>query len=143
MNRQTALDTLTRANFRITRAREAILGVMLEVGAERPFSAADIHRDPALGKSVDLVTIYRNLEVFEGVGLICRAEFNDDTVHFTLAHGDHAHHHHHVVCRGCRRVSALEDCGLKIPRAALRALGFVDIEHRLEFTGTCRSCRRV
>lgn len=137
MTKADALKTLTEGKHRITRTREAMLDVILK--RTRPFSATDLFHllEPA---HVDLVTVYRNLGVFEAAGLICRADFSDETARFTLAGHAHRYHHHHVVCRACGRVAAIESCGLAAQEKALTELGFRNLEHRLEFTGTCRRC---
>ena len=137
MKKSDALKILTDGRHRITRTREAILDVVLKL--KRPFSAGDLF-ETLKTESVDLVTIYRNLGVFEAAGLICRADFSDETARFTLAGHAHRHHHHHVVCRACGRVAAIEACVLGAQETALGQLGFRDLEHRLEFTGTCRRC---
>ena len=142
MNREHAIATLVRAKHRITRTREVLIDVMLQLDHARPFSAADVHRAAGPARPVDLVTIYRNLDAFANAGLICRADIFEETQRFTLAHADHGHHHHHVTCRQCHRVTAVTACAMAKTTGAVKDLGFSEIEYRLEFTGTCKTCRR-
>jgi Fe2+ or Zn2+ uptake regulation protein len=94
------------------------------------------------GRSIDLVTVYRNLPVFETSGIICRSDFSDETARFVLASAEHRHHHHHIVCRSCHRVEAVDFCAIKGQEKILTKLGFRDIHHRLEFSGICRACTK-
>jgi Fe2+ or Zn2+ uptake regulation protein len=86
VNRSAALAQLTKSRHRITRTREALVDVMLDLDHHRPFSAADVFA--AADGRLDLVTIYRNLETFAAAGVICRADRLGDTARFARADGE-------------------------------------------------------
>ncbi len=141
MNIDQATEVLQMASHRITRTRKQLLQAIFKMRG--PFSAGDLLASSASRSSrqpFDLVTIYRNLPLFEEVGIICRSDFSNGTSHFVLASGAHAHHHHHIVCRDCHKVEALDFCIVDAQEKILNQMGFSNIEHRLEFTGTCRAC---
>ena len=90
---------------------------------------------------VNLSTVYRTLEVLEGVGLVTHAH---------LGHGPPTYHsvddnmHIHLVCRRCDGVESISE---SIARPFLEALdqqqGFAtDIGH-MAVHGVCRACREV
>lgn len=141
MNQTKAIELLTRSQHRITRTRRLILDAIVKM--KGPFSASDILktiRPHAKGKSIDLVTVYRNFPVFEETGIICRRDFSDEMARFVLAHPGHDHHHHHIVCRACHKVEAIDSCLVEAQEKALAKLGFREINHKLEFSGICRAC---
>lgn len=106
-----------------------------------PFSAGELLKAlPGKGKNFDLVTVYRNLHTLENAGLVCRADFSDDMVRYLVSEPGHDHHHHHIVCRGCKRVQAVDFCMMEAQEKILGQLGFKDIHHRLEFSGLCPAC---
>lgn len=124
------------AGLKRTKAREAILAYLVE--NHGPFSVKELHEQVGL-KSLDSVTTYRCLASFEEAGLVRRCDFGDGTARFELRGGDH--HHHHVICTECRRIEKLEDCHLEKLEARVKALGYSDVRHVLEFSGKCRACR--
>lgn len=94
-------------------------------------------------KDVDLVTIYRNLQLLVEAGLVREVRFKDASVRYELAGGEH---HHHLVCTSCGKVDELEGCNVSLfEKKALRQTErFATInEHSLEFFGTCVACARV
>ncbi|MBX3021765.1 MAG: transcriptional repressor [Bdellovibrionales bacterium] len=141
MNEEKALSLLSDSGLRITRPRRLLLKAVLAM--QTHFSAGDVLAaltKMEKGHGFDLVTLYRNLPVFEEVGIICRADFSDDMIRYTLAHAGHDHHHHHIVCRSCQKVAPVDLCLLEVQQKALVKMGFKDVRHRLEFSGICRAC---
>lgn len=137
MNEEKALHLLTEHGLRITQPRRLLLKTILSMKTH--FSANDL-LDTLSREGFDLVTLYRNLPVFEEAGVICRADFSDERTHYTLAHDGHDHHHHHIVCRSCQKVEPVDICLFEKQKKALAKLGFRDVKHRLEFSGICRKC---
>ncbi len=149
MDMKQALITVKDSAFKLTRARQAILEAIFQV--KGPFSANLLDgriqaRTPARGKesekknSADVVTIYRNLSIFEDLKIISRCDFSDGEVMYEVMHGDHAHHHHHIVCKLCKKVEPLEFCIVEGQEQILAKLGYKELSHRLEFSGVCPDC---
>ena len=86
----------------------------------------------------DIVTVYRNLETLNRLGLVSQVFLDQKEAYFELKAG----HHHHAICENCGRVSDIHDLGhKKLDDEALKASGFDSIRrHSLEFFGICKSC---
>ena len=141
MDQKTARVALVNSKYKTTRTRTLILRTIFKI--EGPFSAEDIlatiTQNPK-SRNIDMATIYRNLPIFEEIGLICRGEFSDRKALYVLAQTIQKHHQHKVVCRSCHRVTTVDVCGLKAQEKILTKLGFRNVSHRLEFSGICKSC---
>ncbi len=128
-------ERLRKSGLKVTQSRLALLAELTK--GECPLSPEELYA--RLDSSLcDLVTVYRSLGIFEERGLIRRCLFGDGKARYELEHG--AHHHHHLVCRGCGVVRPLEQCVLPALENSLRASGFSNISHSLEFFGTCPDC---
>jgi len=79
-------------------------------------------------------TVYRNLELFERVGLVRRV--GDGYAALTPGHT------HALVCERCGCLVEFTECGVQgLIRGIERANDFVVTGHRLELTGLCGACR--
>ena len=112
----------------------------------RLFLALQQHTSPTIKglikqlKTQDQATVYRNLKLFEKLGIISilqqgwnsRLELSD------IFH----HHHHHFSCVNCGRVIVLkEDLVIEKHIAVLaRRRGFKAVDHQLEIRGLCQKC---
>lgn len=129
-----------RANgFRITSPRRQVLGLL--GGEERALSPYDI-RDHLSRQQVkmDVVTIYRALEVLERLGLVHRVYCTGGYVRCWRS--DLGAHHHHLVCTDCGRVA--EITGDRIDEVADREAkenGYRVTGHILELFGLCGDCQ--
>lgn len=134
--RELVADRLRAAGGRMTRKRERVLATLERM--DRPASAEQIREQAELPAS-DLVTVYRNLDTLEGLGVLQRVPLENGTHLFELTAPDE--HYHHLICRHCHRAERLELCvGTGINTLA-RAKGYADITHTLEIYGLCPECR--
>lgn len=135
---QTLIHAALRARgIRPTTHRVALLGTLAT--AKTPKTAEELH---ARMGTLDLVTVYRNLESLVTAGFVTEVRFKDTSVRYELAG---AAHHHHVVCTTCGVIDELPGCGVagleKKVLAASKRFASVE-EHALEFFGTCVKCAR-
>lgn len=133
-------DLLKKNDLKVTEIRLLLL-TLLHAG-KHPQSAEDLFglvKKAKSRKTVDLVTIYRNLKSFCDAGLIQVTELGTGRKLYEWS--DQAHHHHHVICQKCERVDALEICGLEKHLKSVQKLGYSQVGHRLEFFGTCGPCQ--
>ena len=130
-----ALSTLKQAGHKNTRARKALLSLLLH--EHGPFSAEDIQQK--LEVDCDLATVYRNLTLLESLKLVEPCEFGDGTTRYEWSGDDHEHHHH-IICRDCHKVEQLEYCVVKDLEKLVQKRGYRDVSHRLEFYGQCDHC---
>jgi Fe2+ or Zn2+ uptake regulation protein len=135
---ETPLAAMDRAGYRLTGPRRAVADLI--AARQGHFTAANLVDDAAAQRlDMSRATIFRTLEVLEGVGAIERID---------LPTGDHAYitcepaHHHHVVCRRCGRASDVDDAGLPavVERIAVESGYRIDV-HRLELFGLCPACQ--
>ncbi|MBX7231161.1 MAG: transcriptional repressor [Bdellovibrionales bacterium] len=143
MDKSKALKILSQSHYRITRSRSAILEALFKF--KHSFTATDLQHSIAKiseNAKVDLVTIYRNLPLFEEMGIICRTEFSDHGTSYVLSTPEHSHHHHHIICRICNKSKIIELCNLDIPTEELNRMGYKDIQHRLEYSAVCPACTK-
>jgi Fe2+ or Zn2+ uptake regulation protein len=131
---ESAMETLKSSALRVTEPRKALIRLLAE--AEKPLSCEEI-----LTRSegeFDLVTVYRNMEVFREQNIVQTILLESGKQLFELTvEGDH---HHHIVCRTCHRTLRLELCfGGELERYASDR-GFEQLQHKIEVFGLCAEC---
>ena len=82
-------------NFRLTANRQRLLSFLQN--NQGPFSAAEIHGHLP---DMDLVTIYRNLELFTKEQVLKRLHLNTGEACYEYQ----SEPHHHAVCTECEKV---------------------------------------
>jgi len=95
-----------------------------------------------LEKEHDIVTVYRNVTLFEQLGIINRLRMGWNTK-IELSDIFH-HHHHHMTCVNCGRVVVLREdpeIETKIAHMSKRHY-FKPLDHQLEIRGLCPSCQQ-
>ncbi len=123
---------------KITPGRVKILEVL---GKEpKPLTIEELQKK--VGKGINEVTLYRNLELLADAGIVERSDLRHGHAHYELVVG--RPHHHHIVCTNCGYV---EDIELPHPtvstkEALKRSKGFASVkDYSLEFFGLCKKCR--
>jgi Fur family ferric uptake transcriptional regulator len=135
MASQTDPDTLAEAlharGLRVTPQREQVLAAVRSMRHATPEQIADAV--PA----VDLATVYRTLELLEGLGLVRHAHLKHGAPSYRPAEDDHIH----VVCHVCGYTddapAALVD---DLADTLLRRDGFVVDRAHLTVFGRCHGC---
>lgn len=142
MKEQQLVDQLRRNGYKITPQRQEILKAFVENSNRLPQSAEEIHHKVVERyPNVSLDTIYRNLNVLEGLEIISRLSLRDGKSRYELNPG--GSHQHHLICLGCGASEAIDYCPLK----ALRENGIAEEkrfeikEHSFEIFGYCSLCR--
>lgn len=125
-------------DLRDTQARRSVLEALTQ--RRSPFTQKELHSDiKKQGIAINLVTIYRILETFEGLGIVHR---HPSTGGFTLCSmREHKGHHGFLSCEKCGTVQEFADtklCGEE-NRIASQA-GFVPKHHVSEIIGLCSRC---
>lgn len=90
----------------------------------------------------DQATIYRNIRLFEKLGIVNRLQLGWKSK-LELS-GRFHDHHHHMTCVVCGKIIAWEEdptIELRIQTVAMR-LGFLPQDHQLEIRGVCESCQK-
>jgi Fe2+ or Zn2+ uptake regulation protein len=129
------LERLRAGGGRMTKKRQVLLGALLTF--DRPASAEEIRTRAKLPAS-DLVTVYRNLEAFEKLGVLQRVPLENGSQLFELTGPDE--HYHHLICRECHTAERLDVClGHELANKA-RSKGYTQIAHVMEVYGVCDDC---
>ena len=130
-------DVLRGSGKRLTPQRRLILDAVERLGHATPDEVlAEARTQQA---SLNISTVYRNLEVLEELGLVRHAHLSDRAPTY---HSVGGHEHFHLVCRACHQVISV---GPEVLQPLLERLdaehGFVpDVGHLTVF-GTCADCR--
>lgn len=129
---------LTDNGSHVTKAREATFKLLLN---SEPQSIAEILAK-AKG-SVDRVSVYRNIELFEKIGVVHRIymgwkyklELSDQFIA----------HHHHLSCLSCGKVIDIEDEKHidDFIHEVAEKFGFEPRRHQFEVDGYCKQCREL
>jgi Fur family ferric uptake transcriptional regulator len=130
-------STLRERGYRLTPARQLVLEAVTALRHGTPDDILAKVRRTASG--VNISTVYRTLELLEGLGLVTHAH---------LGHGAPTYHaatdeeHLHLVCRDCGTVTETE---VAIAEGLVRRLadehGFdTDVQH-FAIYGRCQECR--
>ncbi len=139
---QFALESLERIGSRLTKSRKSILAAL--ESSKKPMTVTDIDLCvPGLVQS----SLYRNLSVLEEAHLVVRIVNENDFAFFEL--DEHVlGHHHHLRCTHCGDVldiemsHDIEKLLEKTARIVAKKHKYKDVEHQLDFTGTCSKCRK-
>ena len=127
--------TLKDNGYRVTRARELSFKLLIN---PTPQTISQLI-DKANGL-VDRVSIYRNIEIFEEIGIVKRIYIGWK---YKLELSDRfISHHHHLSCLGCGQIIDIEDekhIDLFINEVTSR-FGFSPARHQFEIEGYCRNC---
>ena len=137
MQTSSYLDDFKKTGYKITTPRMEILSVL---SPSLPVSAQEISgKLKQKGISVDLVTIYRTLELFENLRIITKIQFEDNTARFELTSTNE--HHHHLICIKCAGVGEVEANENSFFNTVGDSTNFKILRHSLEFFGLCRGCQ--
>ena len=133
------LEKLKASGKRLTKPRKAILGVLEQ--SSLPITVAEIRERLKKGKvAADLVTIYRNVAMLQGLGLVDPVGLHEGQMRYEVHHG--REHHHHIQCRGCGKIVDLMLCPIKKLTDLVESQTEFAIDgHALEFFGWCPQCR--
>jgi Fur family ferric uptake transcriptional regulator len=133
-----ALDqTLRERGLRATPQRRLVLRAVSELGHATPEQVCEFVQGEAA--SLNLSTVYRALELLEGLGVVSHTHLQHGSPTYQVA--DHVDHLH-LVCRRCGSVTEA-DLELAQPLAdtVAAAHGFsTDLAH-LSLHGVCGACR--
>lgn len=124
---------LRAQGYRLTPQRELILGAVTRLRHATPDEVlAEVRRTSS---AVNASTVYRTLEVLEGLGLVRHAHLSDRAPTY---HAVDDHEHFHLVCRTCQKVTSIDvaEAGDFLERLRVEH-GFVADAGHLAVFGTC------
>lgn len=126
---------LRQHGYKLTQPRRLISQV-LQANQHRLLSVEAIYE--ALGRAIDLSTVYRNIEIFDDCGLIHKVQSDDKAMYKLICQADH---HHHLICLDCGATTVIDYCPLPQLHEIAEAHQFSVSGHTLEVFGRCQACR--
>ncbi len=127
---------LRSTNLKVTPLRTAILELMDH--AHAPLSADDMAE--RLKKiSFDRATLFRTLKTFSEAKILSPVDLGEGFLRYERNCDVH-HHHHHIICNNCKEVETLPFCVPDEFLRYLKAKGYKELGHRLDFSGLCKKC---
>ncbi len=125
---------LRGSGYRLTHQRRLILEAVTHLGHATAEEVANEVRTEGINTS----TVYRNLEVLEGLGLVQHTHLTDRAATYHVVGGVE---HVHLVCRKCQRIQSVEtDVVAPLVESLRVTRGFVvDVGH-LAIFGHCVNC---
>lgn len=127
--------TLKLHGYKLTKQRQAIIELMLK-HHDRLLSVEAIH--DSLDHSLDLSTIYRNLEILDSCGLLHKVQQDERALYKLICHD---HHHHHLICLTCGTTEVIDYCPITELAVIAKEHHFQVQTHSLEVYGVCHSCQ--
>ena len=133
-------NILQQKGLKVTEVRMNALKILDD--AEIPMTDEEVFNGlRSMLSTVNLSTVYRTMEAFLKKGLIEKTTLLDDNK-FRYEY-KRVEHKHHLVCIGCNRMVAIEDCPIddNYAKAMCSRQGFELTGHRLEIYGLCPDCK--
>ncbi|MBP1969492.1 Fur family zinc uptake transcriptional regulator [Virgibacillus natechei] len=134
MNLNEAIDLLKEKGYKTTGKRKDILTYFEKADGYR--TAKDLIQYMELShEGISFDTVYRNLHLYDKVGILETTELNGEK-QFRMNCTDH--HHHHFICNDCGKTKPLEVCPMddienKLANYAIEG-------HKFEIYGLCPGC---
>jgi Fur family ferric uptake transcriptional regulator len=130
-------DRLRDRGFRVTVQRRAVFDAVVALGHGTPESI--LRKAQEADSTLNLSTVYRNLEVLEDIDLVRHAHLGHGSPTYHVAH---EHRHLHLVCSACNSIVEVpvETADSLVEILADRHSFAVDIDH-FAIQGRCAECR--
>lgn len=135
-------ERFKREGYKLTTQRRAILDAIIENSGSH-LSPEEIYEVVKLKyPEIGLATVYRTLQLFEQLDIVCKLNFDDGCNRYELNSDSNDHHHHHLICLNCGKVievklDLLENLEYEIEREGK----FKIVDHNVKFFGYCIECR--
>lgn len=137
LNSENVLEELKNSGFKITKARKALIELLLE--SNQPLSVPEIS-SLLRNLNANKTTIYREISFLIDQGVVKEIDFGESKKRYEY---DFKKHHHHLVCVSCKRIEDIEvEANIEAEEKRIEKIsGFRVVNHSLEFFGICRRCQ--
>lgn len=134
-NKELIVDALRAQGYRITSARELLIGLMCEGGH---FTIDDLVKQIAnIQGEVNIATVYNNIRFLVDEGIVKEYQFGSRASYYELHNSVHAH----FICEKCDIVKNIEIPGMMRLEDVVEQMGFKVKNSRLDVYGECLSCQ--
>ncbi len=132
-------DQFRVQGHKLTRPRRIILEVLL--AAHKPLLPAELLTEgQRYYCDLGLVTVYRTLELMEGMELVRTVHVAEGCHGYVLATPGHTHH---LVCERCHATVEIIGCELgDFLNSVAERTGYTITGHWLEISGLCAECQK-
>lgn len=135
---------LKEKGLKVTRQRMAVLEVM-EACPQEHLTAEEIFElVKADCPDIGLATVYRTIQLLNGLHLIDRINFDDGFVRYEMGSALESagrHRHHHLICIKCGKVISFQDDLCEELEGKIAATtGFRVVNHEVKLYGYCVEC---
>ncbi|MBM7541474.1 Fur family transcriptional regulator [Amphibacillus cookii] len=135
MNVNEALTILKKAGYKHTDKRAIILEYFDKEDRYRTAKDLLTYMEPHF-EGISFDTIYRNLHLFDQLGILESTELNGEK-HYQITCAKH--HHHHFICKTCGITKEIHSCPMDNLSGELDQ--FIIDDHKFEIYGLCPACQ--
>jgi Fur family zinc uptake transcriptional regulator len=132
-----SLQKLKEKGYKITGPRVAVMEAV--EAAKTPLSPYDIQQRLPKNVPVNVVTIYRVLDLLQELGLVHRLHTKEGYVRCFYEHEKGCHFF--AVCEKCGQYREFIQSSCKIENIIPKDLPFVNLKHMSEISGICKQCQ--
>ncbi|QKY69839.1 Fur family transcriptional regulator [Lentibacillus sp. CBA3610] len=130
-----AIRKIKKEGYKTTAKRKDMLTFFAEADGYRTAKDLINYLEPTY-EGISFDTVYRNLHLFDQVGVLETTELNGEK-HFRISCSHH--HHHHFICKDCGKTKEIDVCPMDDVQ---QSLGNYEIEdHKFEIYGLCPLCQ--
>lgn len=126
-----------------TKSRDDIIHY-IELHKERRFSASDVYQYLTEKEStINLTTVYRNLEKMTKEGILLRLGYGKDgsALYQYLIPESGCHEHLHIQCNHCGKVFHADDAFMEMVHAYFEKNGYTLTSEESVLIGICDDCK--
>ncbi|MCF6093408.1 transcriptional repressor [Microaerobacter geothermalis] len=135
MNVEMALQRLKDRGYKFTDKREKLVSIFAQ--EKRYLSAKEVlERMQEDFPNLSFDTIYRNLSLFEELGILEETELKGEKQFRLACSGEE--HHHHLICTRCGTTKKISLCPMNAVLGSPE--GFYITGHKFEIYGFCENC---
>ena len=132
---------LHSSGYKLTAQRQALLEIIQDKKEQHLCTEEIFDEVRKTYPGIGLATVYRNLQLFEKLGLVHHILLEDGCMRFQVIDSRERHRHHHLVCQLCGQVIDVEEDMLEvIEKKLLSEMGFTVKDHKVQFFGICKKC---
>lgn len=132
------MDLFEKYNLKRTKTRQIIVDAL--VNNNKPVSCEELYKQLSKNHSINLATIYRNLNTLSEIDFINKIVRQDGIAYYSLKHIDA----HFMVCDICNKQIPLDHCPLDDSFTdQIEKNNFKPTGHVFEIHGICKNCQIV
>lgn len=136
--------TLKMKGHKLTPQRKTILNTVIKSPGKHLASEEIYNEVKKACPDIGLATVYRTLQLFEGLNIISKINFGDGVYRYELnTSNDNMHQHHHLICTKCGSIFEVKfDLLDSLEERIEKKYNFKIEDHNVKFFGICVKCKQ-